>query len=140
MNILDCPPNSILIFHLSCSKYSGNSLLENLCSSPYVSNSFFLWGFGFLDFSKLGQSCELAVKNTAIRPFSRKSCLVILDRMFEHMNLSDDYQILGTADQRDCGIAVVWASPGFIKDTEYWVPTPDPLNQKMHFNRIPGDL
>ena len=56
------------------------------------------------------------------------------------MNLSDDYQILGTADQRDCGIAVVWASPGFIKDIEYWVPTPDPLNQKMHFNRIPGDL
>ena len=115
-------------------------MLENLCPSPYVSNSVFLWGFGFLDFPKLGQLCELAVKNTAIRPFSRKSCLVILDRMLEHTNLSDDYQISGTADQRDHGIAVVWASPGLIRDTEYWVPTPDPLNQKMHFNRIPGDL
>ena len=53
--------------------------------------------------------------------------------MFEHMNLSDDYQILGIADQRDCGIAVEWASPGFIRDAEYWVPTPDSLKQKRNF-------
>lgn len=38
-------------------------------------------GLWFSRFPKLGQSYELTVKNTSVRPFSRKIWLVILERM-----------------------------------------------------------